>query len=527
MSLPTVKLTMAEWIEVGKELNRTIGLSACVAAMSEALGADRAGKMIAEVMALYDRDGDAMEYRSQPLTKRKNHAIVRAFYGRIPGETRQQKIDWAYEHGRKCFENDARFQEVLDYCLDRISSFEAAGGTIDRYPVELGPVGYGRVNFTNCDWSKTEADIRRCYDNGVKIYHWEMAGWGRDEIWGHPERVQAACEMSGKIIGLCRELGMTAFPSILNWNMVLDKYHHTAIKLQSVRAEADLLVQALKAAGPANVWAQLVAEMKAGDKPFEDFVDYCVRELAGFDLVDNTGSRTKTKRPWAKYRAWHVTTLAETPSGDPSDCIVSSDTGTAIRDLSAENDLDGPGDPNDIVPWASRLVALGFASTVYYDFWREENDFGAIDAMGRAGGSATASSVVVSADEVDFSKLRWTDGGFDGSRAVLSAPCIADLAFSARRVDFKWLVGMESWGYGREQADGVFCLFVEKPDGTWSGGKFEWVSTSRTWRGLENMFEGEYRRDFSGVANPCRTAVVVVSKDRTKRTAVKTGVWTR
>lgn len=527
MSLPTVKLTMAEWIEIGKELNRTIGLSACVAAMSEALGADRAGKMIAEVMALYDRDGDAMEYRSQPLTKRENHAIVRAFYGRIPGETRQKKIDWAYEHGRKCFATDARFQEVLDYCLDRITAFELSGGTIDRYPVELGPVGYGRVNFTNVDWTKTAADIRRCADKGVRVYHWEMAGWGRDEIWGHPERVQAACDMAGQIVGLCRELGLTAFISCLNWNMVLDKYHHTAISLQSVWNQAVQLVAAVKALGPANVWFQPVSEMKAGDEIFEMFVDLCVRELAGFDLVDNTGSRTKTKRAWAKYRAWHVTTLAETPFGDPSDCIVTSDTGTAIRELSAENDLDGPGDPNDIVPWASRLVAAGFVNVTYYDFWREANDFGAIDAMGRAGGAATASPVVVSADEVDFAKLLWTDGGFDGSKAVLSAPRIADLAFSARRVDFKWPVGMESWGYTHEQADGAFCLFVEHPDGTWTGGKFEWVSTSRGWRGFENLFAGEYRRDFSGIANPCRTAVVVVSKDRTKRTAVKIGMWTR
>ena len=150
--------------------------------------------------------------------------------------------------------------------------------------------------------------------------------------------------------------------------------------------------------------------------------------------------------------------------------------------------------------------------------------FGSVIALG---GAAGASPVVVSADEVDFSKLRWTDGAFDGSKAVISAPRISAPAFSARRVDYKWIVGMESWGYADDQADALFCLFVEREDGTWTGGKFEWVSTSRNWRGLENLFEGEYRRDFSGVENPCRAAVVIVNKNGTKRTPVVCGRWTR
>lgn len=527
MSLPTVKLTLQEWIALAKEIESTLGMAAGVAAVTEALGADKAGKLIAEALALYDRDGDNMSFHSDPLTKRENHALVKAFYSRIPGETRQQKIDWAYEHGRKCFASDERFQQVLDYCYDRIAAFGAKGGTIDRYPVELGPVGYGRVNYATSEWAKTEADIRRCADKGVKIYAWEMAGFGQSEIWNAPEKLAAACEVSERIVKLCRELGMIAFPSVLNWNMSLTKYHHTSIRLETVRDQAEQLVRTLKALGPANLWVQPVAEMKNGDAAFEDFVDFCVGELAGFDLVDNTESRVKTKRSWAKYRAWHPAKTSDVPSGDPSDCIVVSDCGTIIRALASDGSLEGPGDPAKLQEWASDMVGRGFLATVYYAFWRENNDFPAIDAMGKAGGAVGASPVVVSADEVDFSKLRWTDGAFDGSRAVISAPRISAPAFSARRVDYKWIVGMESWSYADDQADALFCLFVEHPDGTWTGGKFEWVSTSRNWRGLENLFEGEYRRDFSGVENPCRAAIVVVSKDGTKRTPVVCGSWTR
>ena len=517
---------MKEWVALGREVNDTIGVSAAVAALAEAIGADRAGKLFAEVMALYERDGENMQFHSEAFTKRENHALVRSLYKRIPGDTEQAKIDWAAEHGSKCFESVARFEEVLAYCLDRIVSFKAKGGTIDRYPVELGPVGYGRVNQANADWTKTEADLRECAARGVKFYAWEMAGWGDGEIWNDPARVAGAIDMAGKIVGLCRELGMTAFPSILNRNMVLTKYHHTAISLESVWDQAISLVAGIKALGPANMVVQLIAEQESDEKIFLKFERHAKAELAGFDLVDNLESRPKTKRAGYKYRAWHPCETSSTPSGDPSDCIVVSDCGTIIRALASNGALDGPGDPAKLKAWAGRLVAKGFAGAVYYAFQRADNDFPAIAAMGEAGGGGTA-TVVLSDDAIDFGLLRWTDGGFDGSKAVLSAPRLSAPVFGARRVDFSWLVGMESWGYDREQADGVFCLFTEQPDGTFAGGKMEWISTSRTYRELGNLFSGEYRRDLSGVSNPCRTAIVVVSKDGTKRGNVVAGEWQR
>ena len=71
---------------------------------------------------------------------------------------------------------------------------------------------------------------------------------------------------------------------------------------------------------------------------------------------------------------------------------------------------------------------------------------------------------------------------------------------------------LASWGLAYDDASAALaCLFVQKADGSWVGGKFDWISTSRRSRGLENIQLGYGGWTLAGVPNPCAAAFVIVS----------------
>jgi hypothetical protein len=130
-----------------------------------------------------------------------------------------------------------------------------------------------------------------------------------------------------------------------------------------------------------------------------------------------------------------------------------------------------------------------------------------------------------SVDAVPFSEFRWTWGGFNGSGAALDAPRISNLSVAVpSSLAFRWDVDMRSWGYAHGDPKGVACLFVRQGD-RWVGGKFEWISSSRNTRGLENV-RHRYEGWDPGALNQAREiAFVVVSGDGRRRSNV--AVWRR
>ena len=95
-------------------------------------------------------------------------------------------------------------------------------------------------------------------------------------------------------------------------------------------------------------------------------------------------------------------------------------------------------------------------------------------------------------DAVDYSQLSWPWGGFKGAGARLDAKArIFNLAVKASGMTYKWMQGgCENLGASsREDAACLACLFV-LIDGRWQGGKFDWISTSRTSRDFKNISEG-------------------------------------
>lgn len=136
---------------------------------------------------------------------------------------------------------------------------------------------------------------------------------------------------------------------------------------------------------------------------------------------------------------------------------------------------------------------------------------------------AQPSASPASSDAVDFASLEWAWGGFNGKNAKLVDGCeISSLKVTADGMSYKWVKGgCEKLGASnREDAGATIAALFCKIDGKWQGGKWEWISTSRTTRSLENIKEGYngWRKDAIGVASAF--AFCIVSKDGKKRTNV-------
>lgn len=132
------------------------------------------------------------------------------------------------------------------------------------------------------------------------------------------------------------------------------------------------------------------------------------------------------------------------------------------------------------------------------------------------------------ADEAPYGAFSWAYGGFNGSRAALDAPRIGALKMNGMSgLSYNWVgPNLSAWGIGHANADALACLFLRRADGSWVGGKFDWVSSSRTTRDFKNL--GGYQGwTLEGVPNPCRAAFVIVSADGRRRTNVIAADWRR
>lgn len=124
-------------------------------------------------------------------------------------------------------------------------------------------------------------------------------------------------------------------------------------------------------------------------------------------------------------------------------------------------------------------------------------------------------SVVENTVELDF---RY--GGFKGGKAKEVEDCrISSLKVGSDKMSYKWLKGgCEALGAtSREDYDHtVACAFYW--DGSrWVGGKFDWVSTSRTYRDFENIRTGYGGWDAVAFFRATKHAFCIVSVDGKKR----------
>ena len=137
-------------------------------------------------------------------------------------------------------------------------------------------------------------------------------------------------------------------------------------------------------------------------------------------------------------------------------------------------------------------------------------------------GEAETSAAAPAADAVNFAALKWCWGAFDGSKAAEDAGArIGSLKVSASGLSYKWEKGgCERLGASSaSDASCLACLFCS--DGSaWRGGKFDWISTSRTTRDMKNVEDGYNGWDAGTFRSAKAYAFVIVSKDGRKRTNV-------
>lgn len=118
----------------------------------------------------------------------------------------------------------------------------------------------------------------------------------------------------------------------------------------------------------------------------------------------------------------------------------------------------------------------------------------ALDRPDDGGTVATPTAPGATVDAVPYSSLNWSMGGFNGSKAVLHEGVeIGSLNVGRDGMSYKWVSGgCEALGAtSKGDADHTLaCMFYKDKAGKWQGGKFDWISTSRTTRDFKNIHSG-------------------------------------
>ena len=97
-------------------------------------------------------------------------------------------------------------------------------------------------------------------------------------------------------------------------------------------------------------------------------------------------------------------------------------------------------------------------------------------------------------DAMAYSALNWSMGGFNGSKAARHEGVeIGSLSVKSNGMSYRWVRGgCEQLGAGDkgDASKTLACLFYRDKAGKWQGGKFDWISTSRTTRDFKNIHSG-------------------------------------
>ena len=118
-------------------------------------------------------------------------------------------------------------------------------------------------------------------------------------------------------------------------------------------------------------------------------------------------------------------------------------------------------------------------------------------------------------DDFDLSRVSWIGPNFSGAvrdeRAVLHS---VDIDLSSNMLYLQWDPLPSDWPR-QVNAPGMLNLFEQLGDGTWRGGKFEWLDPGQTAKSLKNIDNG-----YNGWTRPARgslVAIIIFSTDGARR----------
>lgn len=136
-----------------------------------------------------------------------------------------------------------------------------------------------------------------------------------------------------------------------------------------------------------------------------------------------------------------------------------------------------------------------------------------------------------SLDQLDFNLFNFTYGGFKANNAVMTdvSPRISNLRFDKRSLYFTYDRGLDGWGFSHSDPGAICAVFFKNTEGRWVGGKFDWISTSRTSRELKHCTtEPTYSNwTMAGIPNPCEAAFVIFDRVGRQRSNVLKATWSR
>ena len=144
-----------------------------------------------------------------------------------------------------------------------------------------------------------------------------------------------------------------------------------------------------------------------------------------------------------------------------------------------------------------------------------QDDPAAAEAAAADPASAEAAATVAG-PVLDF---RW--GGFRGGGAVEDpATQIKDFRMDRNGMRYAWAKGdLSNWGLARESAGALICAFYwDEGEKKWIGGKFDWISSSRTTRDWKNIYAGYNGWQSAPFFAAARRAICIVSADGRQRT---------
>lgn len=116
-------------------------------------------------------------------------------------------------------------------------------------------------------------------------------------------------------------------------------------------------------------------------------------------------------------------------------------------------------------------------------------------------------------------RMDWRFGGFDGSRAVEDDRVqIGSVKMGRDRMTYKFTRGdLSAWGLSREDAGAIAAAFYWDGE-KWVGGKFDWISTSRTSRDFKNIIDHYNGWNPTAFFAAKRRAFCIASRDGKRRT---------
>ena len=155
-----------------------------------------------------------------------------------------------------------------------------------------------------------------------------------------------------------------------------------------------------------------------------------------------------------------------------------------------------------------------------WEHWKKHHDPATAEA-----GADTPAPAEDSAASVAGSPLVWRFGGFDGSRAAEDpATQIRDFRMDGRGMSYAWAKGdLGNWGLARTASGALICAFYfDERELRWIGGKFDWISSSRTTRSWENVYAGYNGWRANPFFSANKHAICIVSADGRRRTNLLT-----